>query len=73
MNLFQQYNKVVQDPHQPLLVTKPKRKFGPGGKKLDDRPILLLPELCYMTGMMWIIYSCWCWYDGGGGHVVMLR
>ncbi|XP_028415241.1 piwi-like protein 1 [Dendronephthya gigantea] len=46
-----QYNKVIQDPHQPLLVTKPKKKFGPGGQKMDDRPILLLPELCYMTGL----------------------
>jgi hypothetical protein len=54
---FQQYNKVIQDPHQPLLVTKPKRKFGPGGKKADDRPILLLPELCYMTGMLLIFYE----------------
>jgi hypothetical protein len=47
---------VIEDPHQPLLVTKPKKKFGPGGKKMDDKPILLLPELCYMTGMLSMVH-----------------
>jgi aubergine-like protein len=46
----QNYNIAIQDHHQPLLVSKPKKRDirARGG---DDSPILLVPELCTRTGL----------------------
>ena len=41
------YNLKVTDLGQPLIVSNPKRKDRNRG---DDQPILLVPELCTMTG-----------------------
>lgn len=48
-NYLQNYGVVINDPAQPLLVSKPKKRDirARGG---DDSPILLVPELCTRTG-----------------------
>lgn len=45
---FQKYNKTIRDPNQPLLVSKAKEKSIRGG---SSELILLIPELCRMTGL----------------------
>lgn len=43
----QKYNVNIRDPRQPLLVSRPKKKDLHRGM---TGPILLVPELCQMTG-----------------------
>ena len=45
----QQYNIRISDPHQPLLVSMPKKKDR--RRTGSDQPIMLIPELCRMTGL----------------------
>lgn len=42
------YDVTIRDPHQPLLVSRPKKRDLHRG---DTGPILLIPELCQMTGL----------------------
>jgi len=42
------YNCSIRDSKQPLLVSRPKDRDRRGGQ---TGPILLIPELCYMTGL----------------------
>ncbi|ODN03707.1 Protein aubergine [Orchesella cincta] len=42
------YNINISDPRQPLLVSRPKKKDFHRGTR---QPILLIPELCQMTGL----------------------
>nr|XP_028566225.1 piwi-like protein 1 [Podarcis muralis] len=44
-----QYSQEIKDLNQPLLVSQPKRKTGPGGVMAG--PAILVPELCYLTGL----------------------
>ncbi|XP_067557331.1 piwi-like protein 1 isoform X2 [Pseudorca crassidens] len=44
-----QYNQEITDLKQPVLVSQPKRRRGPGGT--SPGPALLIPELCYLTGL----------------------
>lgn len=44
----QQYNQEITDLKQPVLVSQPKRRRGPGG--VLPGPAMLIPELCYLTG-----------------------
>ncbi|XP_064424197.1 piwi-like protein 1 [Latimeria chalumnae] len=44
-----QYNQVVSDLSQPVLVSQPRRQRGPGGGVAG--PIVLIPELCSLTGL----------------------
>lgn len=44
----QQYNQEITDLKQPVLVSQPKRRRGPGGTL--PGPAMLIPELCYLTG-----------------------
>ncbi|WAQ95553.1 PIWL2-like protein [Mya arenaria] len=45
------YNLDIQDYEQPLLMHRPKRKQEPGGRTSKIETILLVPELCYMSGL----------------------
>lgn len=45
----QQYNQEITDLKQPVLVSQPKRRRGPGGTM--PGPAMLIPELCYLTGV----------------------
>ncbi|XP_067879457.1 piwi-like protein 2 isoform X1 [Heterodontus francisci] len=44
------YGITIQDLHQPLLVHRPKQKYGPQGQIIHSE-ILLVPELSFMTGI----------------------
>jgi len=46
------YNKVIKDVGQPLLIHKSKKKFkgGQRGGEKEEETIYLVPELCCMTG-----------------------
>nr|XP_020860026.1 piwi-like protein 1 isoform X3 [Phascolarctos cinereus] len=44
-----QYNTEITDLKQPVLVSQPKRRRGPGG--ILPGPALLMPELCFLTGL----------------------
>ncbi|KAL8180226.1 UNVERIFIED_CONTAM: Piwi-like protein 1, partial [Gekko kuhli] len=44
-----QYNQEITDLNQPVLVSQPKRKTGPGGN--ISGPTVLIPELCFLTGL----------------------
>jgi len=44
----EKYSCAVRDPKQPLLVSRPKDRDRRGGM---TGPILLVPELCFMTGL----------------------
>lgn len=44
----EQYDINIQDDHQPLLVVQPNERQRRGGQ---DQPIMLIPELCIMTGL----------------------
>ncbi|XP_006147405.1 piwi-like protein 1 [Tupaia chinensis] len=44
-----QYNQEITDLKQPVLVSQPKRRRGPGGSL--PGPAMLIPELCYLTGL----------------------
>ncbi|GAB1290212.1 Piwi-like protein 1 [Apodemus speciosus] len=44
-----QYNQEITDLKQPVLVSQPKRRRGPGGTL--PGPAMLIPELCYLTGL----------------------
>ena len=44
----ERYNCIIRDHAQPLLVSRPKDKDRRGGR---SGPILLIPELCFMTGL----------------------
>ncbi|XP_054852565.1 piwi-like protein 1 isoform X1 [Eublepharis macularius] len=44
-----QYSQEITDLNQPVLVSQPKRKSGPGGVMAG--PAILIPELCYLTGL----------------------
>ncbi|XP_060712681.1 piwi-like protein 2 [Hemiscyllium ocellatum] len=46
----QAYGITIQDLNQPLLVYRPKQKYGPQGKPIQSE-ILLVPELSFMTGI----------------------
>ncbi|XP_027627375.1 piwi-like protein 3 [Tupaia chinensis] len=45
----QHYKEVITDLDQPLLISQGKWKMGQ--KDTDREPILLIPELCYLTGL----------------------
>uniref|UniRef100_A0A1I8IBU2 PIWI-like protein 3 n=2 Tax=Macrostomum lignano TaxID=282301 RepID=A0A1I8IBU2_9PLAT len=47
----QAYNIEIQDPQQPLLISRSKPVRGKDGKTLEQRQICLVPELCYVTGL----------------------
>ena len=42
------YNIRINQPNQPMLVSRPTRRDRNRG---DDSPIYLVPELCHMTGL----------------------
>ena len=44
----QVYGMEIRDRNQPLLVSKPKDRDRRRG---DEKPVLLVPELCNMTGL----------------------
>ncbi|XP_074604110.1 piwi-like protein 1 [Brevipalpus obovatus] len=44
----EQYNVTIRDDRQPLLLVKPTERQRRGGQ---DEPIVLIPELCLMTGL----------------------
>ncbi|XP_041065710.1 piwi-like protein 2 [Carcharodon carcharias] len=44
------YGITIQDLNQPLLVYRPKQKYGPQGQLIHSE-ILLVPELSFMTGI----------------------
>ncbi|XP_072409954.1 piwi-like protein 2 isoform X1 [Chiloscyllium punctatum] len=46
----QAYGITIQDLNQPLLVYRPKQKYGPQGQPIQSE-ILLVPELSFMTGI----------------------
>lgn len=41
------YDRAIQDPEQPMLVSRPKKRE----EKKGAGPVLLPPELCYLTGL----------------------
>lgn len=45
----QKYNLEIRDPNQPMLVSKVKKKYLYGGMESQD--ILLVPELCFASGL----------------------
>ena len=57
----QHHNIDVRDGKQPLLVSRPKKKDIRRGM---DGPILLLPELCTLTGT---VTTSLCYSSGGVG------
>ena len=63
---LQNYGIDINDVHQPLLVSKPKKRDirARGG---DDSPILLVPELCTRTGIVLSLWSSFVVVGGGGG------
>ncbi|XP_044296633.1 piwi-like protein 1 [Varanus komodoensis] len=44
-----QYSQEITDLNQPVLISQPKRKRGPEGGIIG--PAILIPELCYLTGL----------------------
>ncbi|XP_059910115.1 piwi-like protein 2 [Gadus macrocephalus] len=44
------YGITIKELDQPLLVNRPKERSNPGGKQITGE-ILLVPELCFMTGI----------------------
>ncbi|XP_074601873.1 piwi-like protein 1 [Brevipalpus obovatus] len=44
----EQHNVAIKDERQPLLLVKPTERQKRGG---EDKPIMLIPELCLMTGL----------------------
>ncbi|XP_075754569.1 piwi-like protein 1 isoform X2 [Pelodiscus sinensis] len=44
-----QYNQDITDLNQPVLVSQPKRRRGLEG--VSSGPVILIPELCYLTGL----------------------
>ncbi|XP_063081853.1 piwi-like protein 3 isoform X2 [Cavia porcellus] len=46
---MQQYNQIITDLNQPLLVSQ--GKWRRGQRNISPEPILLVPELCYLTGL----------------------
>ncbi|XP_074601986.1 piwi-like protein 1 [Brevipalpus obovatus] len=44
----EQHNVTIRDERQPLLLVKPTERQRRGG---EDKPIMLIPELCLMTGL----------------------
>lgn len=50
---MQQYNQEITDLNQPVLVSQTKRKRGPGG--VMPGPAVLIPELCYLTGIVSVV------------------
>ncbi|PAA47190.1 hypothetical protein BOX15_Mlig015023g3 [Macrostomum lignano] len=47
----QQYRLEIQDPHQPLLISRVKPTRGSDGRLIEQPPKCLVPELCYVTGI----------------------
>ncbi len=47
---MQRYNIKVSDLQQPLLLSKP-RDVDRRRQDMEDRPCLLIPEMCNMTGL----------------------
>uniref|UniRef100_A0A3Q3XAQ2 Piwi-like protein 2 n=1 Tax=Mola mola TaxID=94237 RepID=A0A3Q3XAQ2_MOLML len=45
------YGITIKDMDQPLLMHRPKERSKPGGKQIITGEILLVPELCFMTGI----------------------
>uniref|UniRef100_A0A672I995 Piwi-like RNA-mediated gene silencing 2 n=1 Tax=Salarias fasciatus TaxID=181472 RepID=A0A672I995_SALFA len=45
------YGITIKELDQPLLLHRPKERSKPGGKQLITGEILLVPELCFMTGI----------------------
>ncbi|XP_068166185.1 piwi-like protein 2 [Antennarius striatus] len=45
------YGITIKELDQPLLVHHPKERSKPGGKQIITGEVLLLPELCFMTGI----------------------
>nr|XP_012998724.1 zinc finger protein 878-like [Cavia porcellus] len=46
---MQQYNQIITDLNQPLSVSQ--GKWRRGQRNISPEPILLVPELCYLTGL----------------------
>ncbi|XP_034262027.1 piwi-like protein 1 [Pantherophis guttatus] len=44
-----QYTQEITDLNQPVLISQPKRTRGPSGTLAG--PVILIPELCYLTGL----------------------
>ncbi|XP_042319601.1 LOW QUALITY PROTEIN: piwi-like protein 1 [Sceloporus undulatus] len=44
-----QYSQEITDLNQPVLISQPKRRRGPGG--VVPGVLVLIPELCYLTGL----------------------
>ncbi|XP_039213295.1 piwi-like protein 1 isoform X1 [Crotalus tigris] len=44
-----QYTQEITDLSQPVLISQPKRTRGPSGALAG--PVILIPELCYLTGL----------------------
>uniref|UniRef100_H3DH65 Piwi-like protein 2 n=1 Tax=Tetraodon nigroviridis TaxID=99883 RepID=H3DH65_TETNG len=45
------YGITIKELDQPLLLHRPKERSKPGGKQISTGEILLVPELCFMTGI----------------------
>nr|XP_023416682.1 piwi-like protein 3 [Cavia porcellus] len=52
---MQQYNQIITDLNQPLLVSQ--GKWRRGQRNISPEPILLVPELCYLTEQSDL--QCW--------------
>ena len=44
-----QYNKIISDDKQPMLISRPKLKSQ--AEKNVDKEVWLVPELCHLTGL----------------------
>lgn len=51
--LIQQYNQEITDLNQPVLISQSRRKRG----SMISGPVVLIPELCYLTGTVAIVAS----------------
>ncbi|XP_074604114.1 piwi-like protein 1 [Brevipalpus obovatus] len=47
----EQHNVTIRDERQPLLLVKPTEPQRRGGDQNQNQPIVLIPELCFMTGL----------------------
>ncbi|KAK5871678.1 hypothetical protein PBY51_004543 [Eleginops maclovinus] len=45
------YGITIKEMDQPLLLNRPKERAKPGGKQIITGEVLLVPELCFMTGI----------------------
>jgi aubergine-like protein len=47
----QKYNVNITDVKQPLLISRPRERMMRRGEDTSNEPVLLIPELCIMTGL----------------------